>query len=885
MATQQVEERTPDSGKPIVTTPAPLDQVGQAQAMTAHIQAKMAAGEELTEQEKAHMDSYAEAIRQVEVDLEQVKSGKLSLFEMMSRIANQSGVAYASVAPTSTPATAQEVSVPRNSDVSGLAHLAAAENESLEGENVQAITAVDATVPVTETVQRGVTLVVDEAPASEEAKKQMEKQDTILSQPAYVPTENADPEIPVVIESSAQPEAVSPLPTSSKSPSGRPSRHPNAQLTMSTTGNYYEISPSNEVLASTGDTELDAEFAAFQHMTLRSENVAILDSKRRIKDVLDTLEIEEIRHREESEYINRKKGSSKLANLGGMIKGIFHTVESVISPKAALYRNAKTQQERDMAEARESLDRDIQRIRTGNDAISEYVDRSFGITFTFDTTNNAELGKFIESCKNPSNSGHYQAVKRIINEHVEARIAEYNLQMEKIQSDPGYKQNIDEMLYGSAATENAEATNGSLYLRMKERLSGWFGSDKKERLERPSWIDKRIAVPLLGSEIMFTPPSQKAKLIDPQNIDSRDETTQIVNIDNLRARQTERKTEERKRKGGWLLAAAGALGLIGLSGFGIHKAIKDLDSRKDSSSEVAEGPKTAPTATPTASAAAVSTPVANVDAPKEGEQSTPAPKLTDSKPEKVAKSPIIVRPAPKLAKVIINNPSIADKPQPKAEKPEVKVDEKTELTLDEKATALTKADSKISAYKRKVDLLLGSDFKVNPAEEEKLIGLISQVTEQMKSLRTKGDLQKMDNTYAAIEADLNKLEKERTNLLAPKYIADAEVNAKIAQDKLQVIKGLMSGKGTKFTIHHTVSQAKDGKTTSTLAMPYVVDLAQIEAKLKQIAERNSVGNSRTVTEAQARMDAADAQYWVGYLKFVDWYARYRLNGVDVTFDN
>lgn len=884
----QVEEKAPDSGKPILTTPAAVDQLQQSQALTAHIQAKMTAGETLTDAEKSHMDGLANAI---ENDLTALRSGKLTLAEMMSRMANISGIGFSSVAPTSGIVDEQTVEIPRNSDVSGITEVAKMVDDNAKTEEPVAEPA-----PVVAEIQHSVTVAIDEPPASEVERRKMESRDTLLAQPAQMvvvePLAVQPAPVEVAQTSSTATEAPVAPKISSRPTTGRPSKHPNSQLTMSPDGNFFPINMPAEAPVATGDAELDSEFSQFQNSTVRSENVAVLDAKVRIKDVLDNLEIAAIRDREEEVMAARKAGSSKLANLGKMFTGALASLESIVYPKAELYRNMKKQKEGDLNEARASLERDIQSIRTGIGAIGEYVDRSFGISFHFDTTDSQQLRNFFDNCENNPNSPHYQAVRRIALEQVNARLDQYNSQVDKIQSDPSYDQNLKELLYGSPAlaatttTPETEATKGSWYLRMKEKIGGLFkGKDKSN--ERPELLNKRIAIPVIASAITFNAVSQRAKLVDPQNLDPREEQTNVVNIAALQAQQAERKSKERKRKGGIILAAAAALGIAGLAGFGVYKTTKD-SLNKNESGEVAKGPKTTPTSTPSAVSTAPVKVAAITDVPKESENIEPvkpAPSVADEKGEKVQKPAIQAKST--KAKTYINTgkvPSV-DKPEPKkTDNPEVKADDKVELSMAEKNAAATKAEGKVSAYKRKVDLILGKDFKAAPADENHLIGLIGQVTDQMKTLRTKADLKKLDNTYAAIEADFNKLEQQRNVLMAPKYVANAEVDSKIALGKLQVIKGLMANKGNKFTIHHTVRQTTDGRSESTIAVPYSVDLDQIEAKLNQIAKRNSVSLTPNVSEGQAKMDAADAHYWVGYLNFVDWYARYRLNGVDVTFN-
>jgi|GEM_PF-4452701 len=334
---------------------------------------------------------------------------------------------------------------------------------------------------------------------------------------------------------------------------------------------------------------------------------------------------------------------------------------------------------------------------------------------------------------------------------------------------------------------------------------------------------------------------EKRLTVDEEEV--QDDLTVLTDLSKL-------KREQRAKKTGFVAAAVATFGLLA-GGLGVTNFFSK--PKMDVSNE------------PVASEAAVNEkPIwdrgvgtINADAVVETEVKKPVAKAY-SAPKYVAKT--IVKPVQKIVEV------------------------SDQLTMADKNIALANAEGKTRAFRDKVEMILGTDFLPSIQQENRLMDLINVIMPQAKSLNNKADLKKLNDTFTAIEANFAQLEKERTALFAPKYIASADINSRLAADQMQVIKSLTASRGHKFTIHHVVAKTKDSRTVGDVSVPYSVDLDQIEAKLNKIMTRVRSPNSINLSEAQAKADAADAKYWVDYLKFVDWHVKYGQNAKTITFN-
>ncbi len=642
-----------------------------------------------------------------------------------------------------------------------------------------------------------------------------------------------------------------------------------------------EVIASSEVSTETGDevevdfdveTEVDVDFDRDPEMDEFmniSNNPAMVDyseEKRQLKSLLDGLALEHHNRQLAREYAETKATGSRLGKLARAVAGvpgrIFHGLEGMIYPKAQIFRGMKVQKDNDKELARRVLEKELDTINSCIDSVSEYVDRSYGQTFSLDVSKTAEIQEFLDNCVSNPRSVHYRNTASITEEKIANKLFEYNAEIRKIDTDKSYQKNLEEMLNGSPASADQKATSGSWYLRAKERLNG--SRNAHISTERPSWIGKKIFVPTLGAVINYGR-AQQAQIHDIDKVPSQFETTVLTDLTKLKAQQKER----RNKRIGWTAAAAAGLGLGLLGANGIYKSMfnKNKDAEVTSNIDLqrqAEKPLTQKLGsidlTPTTKTDAK-------DQPKAG------PVVTSGLP--------VVKPS--KAKTIIAANKTGEKSDAVSPKTSREINASKPLNNAEKNAVMTEAQSKISAYKRLTATILGTDFPIGANDEETLLTLIDRITETLKTLHTHGELKTLEKTYDSIEAIFARLEKQRTAMIAPKYIANAELDSKIGLEKLTTIKSLMGGK-TRFTIHHPVNQALNGKGKTETKLLYSVDLDSIGQKLAKIARETSVGRDRGLSETQAKLDAADAKYWVGYLNFVEWYAKYKVNdGKSVTF--
>lgn len=246
------------------------------------------------------------------------------------------------------------------------------------------------------------------------------------------------------------------------------------------------------------------------------------------------------------------------------------------------------------------------------------------------------------------------------------------------------------------------------------------------------------------------------------------------------------------------------------------------------------------------------------------------------KAEHVAKQPA-VKTTP-----IINVGKAKQAPATQAEeKPAEEVAGPRLLTQADKDIALKKAMHNLDSYKQRVAGLHKDDYKALTAEmKDLLLRRVDIINGILHTMRDDTDLEALNDVYKRMDEALTMLEKTRTAEIAPKYIANADLDVKIAIGRITNLKILLGAKTTKVTVKYKYHEVMDRHGRDSVAMyrPYTLDLAKMRADLDAIQKR--VGptgiytpGSLHITEEQAKQDAVQAKYIADQLNWALWYAR------------
>lgn len=584
----------------------------------------------------------------------------------------------------------------------------------------------------------------------------------------------------------------------------------------------------------------------------------LVKDKKRIMDVLDEIALSRSDLKARQEYHKRRNSGALLKKIGSAGADAGRWVEGLFSPKATIYKQMKELQADDKIAAKKALEDDLEVINSGVDAIGEYVDKYYGVSFDLKGTDRKTIADFLDECMEVKDSIHYGTVQSFIGRKIRERKAQYHQEIAKIENDASYYENQVEM------------KQGSKYLRAKEWLFG-----------------KKVA--------------------------TATENTGITKTSNMRAVTK----KERNRKAGWLVAAAAAFGLA-VGGYGV---VRSHNSKNDQIAQMAgkSGKKAVSGAAAEASGAlekalenkakaelaaanAVAAPdnVAAIDPGKTEKVAEAAPakhKLHGSTVYKYVSGKVAAASTarPKAAKsaVISKATAAIEKKAPEA-KTNVVLDTKP-LTSAEIELAMSSAENNILTYKKRIGLIYATGFVADKAAdkavEDKLVGNVNQVTARLNSLRTNENLKYLKIVYTQIEEALASLEKSSTAYRHAKAeqlaraVGHAEPDARDGLKKIETIKSLLGAKSSKFTIHHEVNSDVAPTGSSVTTIPYKVDLDGVAMSLAKIVDATRTGKdglrehtpSFNLSPDVAAQYAADAKYYAGYLNFVEWYVRNRIN--------
>lgn len=648
-----------------------------------------------------------------------------------------------------------------------------------------------------------------------------------------------------------------------------PSAIPESKLTLDPGNNRLTLENLDYPQEDLGDAELDA----FLRSAPDRQTALLVDEKLRLTDYLDELSLQEA---EQNEMKRRYDSTaqyrgSRLKNLGRALLGAAKSVVTALpraidallpdtlqaTPKIEILEGLKRQKAYDLEKLRLDYQRDLKQINSAYDSIAQYVKYNYGDSIPrFNTTDRLMLSDFVVECKFDENSVHYQAVKTMVEYRLACRTEKYNQDLEALEANHSARENIDEML------------NDSRLLRVRENIIKAVSSPAKPAAPKPN--------------------------LRKLSINSINSTATVGSGDGKGGGSGNEPPVPPQKRKFWRTASALAAGAAAL-GLGILVGPnKYLNSGN-------EAPVPSDTAANTDSGENPTTETVNHNDKKRDEeftlQESQNPPVEDLKtpvvqepvrqvvpapqPEKVNRTPVVQHsrpqrinpaPAPRLLKTArVRTPEIVRPPQEVISRPTVEDKSTQVLTLTEKFAELRLVEAKVSAYKRRLSEIEADAKILAPQIAKRNIDLrldtvlpkLDSVIAQMKTMEKVADLEKINEMLRAIDTTM--AEAETTVKLV--NVAEAMVPQGHAQKLLQETQKLAGSQAARFSIIHNGHSGSNPSVNQ-----YSVNLSEIQSKLTKIQQ--SLQNHEGMTLHQSRLARLDAEYWVGYLKFVNWYLQY-----------
>jgi hypothetical protein len=488
-------------------------------------------------------------------------------------------------------------------------------------------------------------------------------------------------------------------------------------------------------------------------------------------------------------------------------------------PKVEMIEGLQNQQQRDLQQAERKCQHDLKAIGRGYDAIKAYVANFYSdLIAPFDYTDASQMEGFLDACLNDETSLHYKNVQRIIERRHQARLKSHEEEKARILADNSSEETI------------AEIRESSWLLRTMDQIA-----KRKDQVRQKQTLVKPALQPTTAA-------ADSAGPLLPRRWFNR-------------------------------LAAAAALLTTTLVMGGDNDDSADKTVNREqvalSTPEKINGQPKANTA------------------PAPAEQISRPTKETEKQPEKTAKAdkPQVRTAAPKHAaatqRLALNKAKTTALPLKQADlapdredtlterKRTEKKEQTNQLTEAEKLAQIRLLEGKVSAYKHRLFLVQkdSSRFPGNTetgkainADLSEISRTLDQIVKELQALEIKAQTDQIEQQIGKMDRLMSRIEI-RT---AAVNIATAQTSSLTALDLMQKTGSLSRVKGNHFTIEHH-DRAKGSIT-------YDVDLAKIQQRLQEIHQQSK--NSQDLTLAQAQLLNRDAQYWVGYLNFVNWYLQY-----------
>lgn len=606
--------------------------------------------------------------------------------------------------------------------------------------------------------------------------------------------------------------------------------------------------------------------------------------KRKLSEFLDRLELSEVTLDPDFnyEYARARAKRSILGNLANGAKEIgkfFFTaipkaidallpVDLQTTPKLEMINGLQEHKATRAYEAEHDYQKDLSALNRRYGAIKDYVVNFYGdLIVPFNIHEPAELTRFMQQCLEDESSLHFQNVQRLIDTRVAARKAQLLQTKAQIESDKSSKETIKEIRESSWLLRTAD--------RVKAKLGQW--KDKAT-----DFYMTKVGKPALDMTLGYA----KTELAIP--------VSKGVNLPITNNSPKVFVAQKPKTSGRWTTRLAAGLALLtaGLIHGDISKESSQITDKKDETAQLPEAAAQAADNQVTPAPVVDHQPIVDFPKVESGPKADPEPIVIEPvKPvvSKPVRKTAPVRPHRAVrqsmstssrysAKAVITHkpdsaPVIQPAPTPDIEKPKTVEPTNTDIqSLSEaaKLAELRLVDGKVAGYKRRItNIQLDQHRYANLPEtglkiRTHLTGVsvvLDEIMTQMKTLENStqidqinADLQKIDSMLSAADV-----------LVRAVNVADAGSANLRANDLLKKTKELSQSNGGRFNIVH------NDKTKNSVTA-YTVDTAQIQNRINTIQAQLKA--SSTLSVEQARMLQRDAEYWVGYLNFVNWYLQY-----------
>jgi hypothetical protein len=578
-----------------------------------------------------------------------------------------------------------------------------------------------------------------------------------------------------------------------------------------------------------------------------------------------------------------------------------------VTPKIEMLDGLKRSKKEELSSARKQYERDLQIIGAGYDTISDYVKyyREGRELPTLDINGAEALNNFVCECKFDQNSPHYSSIRHSIIRKMNERTQKFNHTIADIQHDKSAEEMAEEILKNSWA------------LRAREKVHGWFSS--KQGGEKPEFHSRELLSPAKGLYVTYASDHQ-ARIREQGQVPATEEVTIVGRkvmpfalrdtmldlenhvTENISVRTTTdipdtHKTTigPKKRRGGFLRwAVAGAAAIATVVGLGGTDNSRQADgpngqkitdasalTEKDITSAVNQPLEKGPKASPTTLPVELQNPIASkrqasikaqMDATKGFREHKSVNKVAQTAPKSAKTVNIPARVKQPIATSVQNLPKTQELP-----KTEVSADTRT-LSEGEKITQLNLVEAKVSAYKRRLSDVEKSVGLLNSyrsvlsdvAKTQQIPGMLKNISGLLTNLNTTGDIKKVDAVIAQVDhimADAEKITKAVNE--GATIVPQGQ-----AMNLLKVTQQLAGSADARFSINYS-----QNTTNGRKAAVYNVNLREINQKLAAIKGR--LDNWQSVSMNQQMYDRLDAEYWVGYLQFVNWHLEHNRTQVSV----
>lgn len=579
----------------------------------------------------------------------------------------------------------------------------------------------------------------------------------------------------------------------------------------------------------------------------------LVRGRKAICEYFDNLEVSALSKDWNRDLLTRAPSKSKKMSWGERIKsGLKGLGKMALSAADALLPNSvqtfpklnqieglKNQRQEDLDKAEKACTDDLRAIERGYDVVKAYVaDFYSDLINPFDYTNAGQLQEFYDQCFNQPESLHFKNVQRIIELRKQARLAQWEEEKKRILADNSAEETITEIRKSSwllnvidslraKSSKPAEGSVGTPSANRRTDDKNNAGGDNGDSGGRSKW-----PYMLGGAAALFT-----GAMLVKGAINDKPQTS------NETAAETTESADDTST------ATATVSTPESLPG-GISEQTDNLP------------PETAP-----AEAVPAKEPPASESKPASKAAALPA--FSKQRPWRqtagLKTRPTVAQPKSGPVTLIPEAKKTEETPKATESQPE-KPEQTAEQKMEEARRQLT---ARLSAYRQRVRAAQ-TEIAGFPAKSPYGVAInrdlktvtttLEEIAPETKDQAVMSEPEVVNDKLARVDRTMKSVDKH----IAAINIADAHMASLSAKDRLTIANKLAAKHGPRFTIVHNDKQKG--------IVAYNVDLEHIQKRLSEIHAQAT--NSKDLTFEQARMLRMDAQYWVNYLKFTNWYLQY-----------